>query len=267
MAMTFNPYQPKATMSNPVSSQAGINQLLKLQGQSVNDLTGSLGEFGKTSRTNTINDLIARGGLEGLNEAQAQQAIIGQAGGSLTDQGQANVDALLAGKGKQDTRDFKQSEQRQRQDNARNVADKLFGRQVDLTDIKHEDTLEQQKINRDELGKQTFQLVKGADGQTYKVNRAGDVANINVEQAVDSSGKSNAKAWKPQGPLKKMYNQSTQRGQKALEQFWNTGELQAIPQYYTDKNGVEREKGQKLLYKGQPTTIAQLKEFISKGEK
>lgn len=110
MAMQFNPYQARATLVDPTASQGGINNLLQMQQNTLNGLVDSFGNIGKTSRTNTVNDLIARGGLEGLNEAQTQARIQAEAGGTLTPEGQAQVDKLLQATGKQDQQKFTTAE-------------------------------------------------------------------------------------------------------------------------------------------------------------
>ena len=106
----FQPYEARSTLADAGSSSPIIASLLQQQGANLGEVVKSLGEVGKSNRTSSVNDLIARGGLEGLNEQQARQALMKASGGTLTAEGQAQVDKVLSTIAGQDERKFKTSE-------------------------------------------------------------------------------------------------------------------------------------------------------------
>lgn len=145
MPMQFNPHTAflrGMDLGSPTTSQGGINNLLQMQQNTLNGLIDTIGNIGKTSRTNTVNDLIARGGLEGLNEAQAQAKIAQTAGGTLTPEGQMQVDKLLQLTGKKDDRNFSEKQQKD-----------LFGHQTS-----------------ERIGRQTFDAGENATDRLYKTS-------------------------------------------------------------------------------------------------
>lgn len=297
--MQFNPYQARSTLADPTASQSGINQLLGLQQQSIGNLIDTVGNIGKTSRTNTVNDLIARGGLEGLNEAQTQARLLQEAGGTLTPEGQTQVDRLLQTIGKQDQRKFTTDE--------RLGGEKFLGGEHEKTataKLLAEQTLAQQKkaqedreylFNVDKFGKEYAEKVRsnkasegltargqnitsqgqvstniGEDGFIYKINSSGRPVNTGIKALVkdgtggSGSGYGGKDADKLTGEIRKMWENSTGKGKLALEEMWKTGEIQGVPETY--KYGEDGKKyiatPQKLLYKGKPTTIRELREHL-----
>lgn len=286
MAMSFNPYMASTSgmgLGSPSSSQGGINNLLGMQQQAVNDFVGAIKNFGKTSRTNTINDLIARGGLEGLNEAQAQARIQQEAGGTLTQEGQQGVDKLLQTIGKEDQRQFTTKERIGGQDfisgeNAikaealkkaqeqRNTLDKLMNDQ-NLTQ-KEKDSLRDYMASM--YGHEVTkggqkQLIQGADGMQYLVDKPTGKLTKLIEGVLPysgSGGKSKNGADELTGEIRKVWEDSTGKGKLALEEMYKTGDLQVVPIVKLDKEGKRYNAGQKMLYKGQPTTTAQLKKHL-----
>jgi len=185
MAMVLNPYELKGNLGSPLNAQAGINQLLNMQGKSLEGLTDTIGNIGKINRTNTVNDLIARGGLEGLNELEAQQKLIGTAGGSLTDQGQANIDQLLKGTGALDQRTFQEAQQLQRQEEARNVADLLNERTVQKAETLQENKELNQKTRNEMEKANVFKTFTGKDGIEYAVKKSGAI--VPLKEALTTS--------------------------------------------------------------------------------
>lgn len=112
----FQPYEAKSTLANAGSSSPIIASLLQQQGANLGEVVKSLGEVGKSNRTSSVNDLIARGGLEGLNEQQARQALIKASGGTLTAEGQAQIDKVLGTIANEDARKFTTAERESGQD-------------------------------------------------------------------------------------------------------------------------------------------------------
>lgn len=112
----FQPYEVRSTLADASSSSPIIASLLQQQGANLGEVVKSLGEVGKSNRTSSVNDLIARGGLEGLNEQQARQALMKASGGTLTTEGQAQIDKVLGTIANQDTRKFTTSERESGQD-------------------------------------------------------------------------------------------------------------------------------------------------------
>jgi len=112
----FQPYEARSTLADAGSSSPIIASLLQQQGANLGEVVKSLGEVGKSNRTSSVNDLIARGGLEGLNEQQAIQALMKASGGTLTTEGQAQIDKVLGTIANQDTRKFTSSEREDGQD-------------------------------------------------------------------------------------------------------------------------------------------------------
>lgn len=124
----FQPYEARSTLADASSSSPAISQLLQQQGANLGEIVNSLGNIGKINRTSTVNDLIARGGLEGLNEQQARQALLQASGGTLTPEGQAQVDKVLQTIASGDERKFKTSEREGSQQftSGENVAERKF---------------------------------------------------------------------------------------------------------------------------------------------
>lgn len=108
--ISFQPYEAKSTLADAGSSSQGVASLLQQQGANLGEIVKSLGEVGKINRTSSVNDLIARGGLEGLNEQQARQALMKASGGTLTTEGQAQIDKVLGTIASQDARKFTSGE-------------------------------------------------------------------------------------------------------------------------------------------------------------
>ncbi len=294
MAMQFAPntaFLRGMDLGSPTTSQGGINNLLQMQQNALGGMVDSFGNIGKTSRTNTVNDLIARGGLEGLNEAQTQAEILKQAGGTLTPEGQHNVDKLLQTVGVQDKNKFTTSErlggeQSTRQENAikaealynqnKAVAEaKLSSETVKNALEKELKGLELTQKEKDSMrdykasiyGHQVTsqgqkQVVQGDDGMQYYADKVTGkliplVKGVLPEHASGSGGGSGVN--KLTGEIKTLWDDSTGKGKLALEEMYKTGELQAVPIIKSDKNGKPYKAGQKLLYKNVPITIGNLR--------
>lgn len=299
MAMQFNPHTAflrGMDLGSPTTSQGGINNLLNMQQQSIGDVIGAIGNIGKTSRTNTVNDLIARGGLEGLNEAQTQARIQAEAGGTLTPEGQQNVDRLLQTVGKQDQRLFTTNErlggeQFTGQENA-TKAEALFNQNKAVADAKKAQDDREYAFNVEKFGKEYAekvrsnkasegltargqnitaqgqkQIVKGDDGMQYYADKATGkliplVKGTLPAHAGDGSSSGGKGVDKLTGEIKKVWEDSTGKGKLALEEMYKTGDLQVVPIVKMDKDGQPYKAGQKMLFKGQPTTTAQLKAHL-----
>lgn len=294
--MQFNPYMARATLVDPSTSQGGINNLLNMQQQSIGDVIGAIGNIGKASRTKTVNDLIARGGLEGLNEAQTQARIQAEAGGTLTPEGQQNVDRLLQTVGKQDQRQFTTQERLGGQEFLGGENTRKLEAEATQEQLKAEALLKSQEVKnalekelkgmeltqreKDSLRdynasmyghKVTAQgqklIVQGDDGMQYYADKATGkliplVKGTLPAHAGDGSGSSGKGVDKLTGEIKKVWEDSTGKGKLALEEMYKTGNLQVVPIIKMDKDGQPYKAGQKMLYKGQPTTTAQLKAHL-----
>lgn len=294
--MQFNPYMARATLVDPSASQGGINNLLNMQQQTVDNLVNTIGNIGKTSRTNTVNDLIARGGLEGLNEAQTQARLQAEAGGTLTPEGQQNVDRLLQTVGKQDQRQFTTQERLGGQEFLGGENTKKLEAEATQEQLKAEALLKSQEVKnalekelkgmeltqreKDSLRdynasmyghKVTAQgqklIVQGDDGMQYYADKATGkliplVKGTLPAHVGDGSGSSGKGVDKLTGEIKKVWEDSTGKGKLALEEMYKTGNLQVVPIVKMDKDGKPYNAGQKMLYKGQPTTTAQLKAHL-----
>ena len=297
MAMQFNPqtaFLRGMDLGSPATSQGGINNLLNMQQATLGGMVDSFGNIGKTSRTNTVNDLIARGGLEGLNEAQTQARIQQEAGGTLTPEGQANVDKLLQTTGKQDQRKFTTEERlggekflggehektataKLLAEQTKATADKMeadrkyendvkeFGIETALKNRIADETKRSNKSSEGLTARGQYKPVQGADGMWYNATPEGKltklVGGILPAHATDGSG---GKAGeKLTGEIRKMWDNSTGKGKLALEEMYKEGTLQAVPIMSTDpKTQRQFQSGQKLLYEGKPTTIRQLREHL-----
>lgn len=286
MAMQFNPHTNflrGMDLNSPVSSQSGINQLLQMQQNTLGGLTDIIGNIGKTSRTSTVNDLIARGGLEGLNEAQAQAKIADIAKGSLTTEGQSQVDKLLQAIGKQDERKFGTGERVGRQDFDASQA--LLGRefqdkQRDLKELfesgeSAKDRKSREKMSAEQLAVQRrgqYDKVQGADGMYYNVTPEGKLIPLvkgQLPYAGQGGGGSRGGSSKDEkifeitGALKQIYNNSSAKGKLALEKLYETGDLQGVDILgQKNEQGVPQVVGQKIYYKGHPVTVSQLKKQL-----
>lgn len=296
MPMQFNPHTAflrGMDLGSPASSQGGINNLLGMQQKTLENLVDTYGNIGKTSRTNTVNDLIARGGLEGLNEAQTQARIQQEAGGTLTPEGQAKVDQLLQLTGKQDQRKFTTQErlggeqflggEHEKTANAKLLAEQTLASQKQLQDDRQyefdlnkfgKEFAEKQRSNRasEGLTKRGQDITSqgqvstnvGADGFIYKIDSQGRPVNTGVKALVkdggDGSGTGGKDADKLTGEIRKLWDDSTGKGKLALEEMYKTGNLQAVPITETDrKTGRVYTTGSKLLYNGIPITIGNLR--------
>jgi len=301
MAMQFNPqtaFLRGMDLGSPTTSQGGINNLMQMKQNTMNDALNAFGNIGKTSRTNTVNDLIARGGLEGLNEAQTQARLLQEAGGTLTPEGQAQVDQLLQRTGKEDQRKFTTSErlggeqflggEHEKTATAKALAEKTLAEQKKLQDDR------EYTFNVDKFGKEYAEKVRsnkategltargqnitsqgqvstniGEDGYIYKINSAGQPVNTGVKALVkdgsgDSSGSGASGKNKLTGEIRKMWDNSTGKGKLALEEMYKTGDIQAVPETYKYGNDGKKyiASPQKLLFKGKPTTIRELREHL-----
>lgn len=97
MALNFNPAQtPQAPNLGAVASLLGQAQKSAEMGFSgLDKAVGAADQHGKDTRSSAVNDLIASGALEGLDDVQAQQLIAKTAGGTTNKQSQDAVTALL----------------------------------------------------------------------------------------------------------------------------------------------------------------------------
>jgi hypothetical protein len=278
-------------MLDPSASQGGINNLLKMQQDSLTGLIGNIGNAGKTSRTNTVNDLIARGGLEGLNEAQTQARILQEAGGSLTPEGQANVNQVLQTAGTQDKNKFTTSERLSGQDftGGENVkkasaealqnelkAKALYDSQQEANALKklmQDESLSSQERRALAQNKVTERgqnitaegqklMVQGDDGMNYLVDkRTGGLTQL-VKGQLPYNGKgSKEEVDAPTGYLKTFIDNSSGKDKVALNEMYKTGELNVMRVPKEDSDGKVYYE-EKLVYKGQPTTSAQLKQYL-----
>ena len=299
MAMQFNPqtaFLRGMDLGSPTTSQGGINNLLQTQQGNLGQMLEAFGNVGKTSRTNTVNDLIARGGLEGLNEAQTQAKILQEAGGTLTPEGQAQVDQLLQRTGKEDQRKFTTSErlggeQFLGEEHEKTATAKLLAEQTLAKQKKEQDDREY-KFNVEKFGKEYAEKVRsnkasegltergqnitsqgqvstnvGEDGFIYKINSRGVPVNTGVKalpKGSDGDGNGSSAKTKLTGEIRKMWDNSTGKGKLALEEMYKTGRVQAIPETY--KYGTDGKKyiatPQKLLFDGKPTTIRAFREHL-----
>lgn len=284
MAMQFNPYQARATLVDPTASQSGINNLLQMQQNTLSGLTDTIGNIGKTSRTNTVNDLIARGGLEGLNEAQTQARIQAEAGGTLTPEGQAQVNQLLQTAGKNDQRQFTTAErlggeQFTGQENA-TKADALYKAQVTKAEADKAEDDRRYAFDEMKFGKEYAQNEQKIR-ETARSNKASEgiqkdnqwkAVNNNLGQLVaynpatggvkkltamglpkDGSGSSGGKndSDKITGTLLNIKNESDKYGKQLIDSWWDTGLLSAHKIKETDKKtGRLYEVGEQLVYDG-----------------
>ena len=298
MAMQLNPtpaFLRGMDLGSPSTSQGGINNLMMMQQQSVNDLANGLGNIGKISRTNAVNDLIARGGLEGLNENQAQQQILNTAGGTLTPEGQLQADKFLALTGKQDERNFRTDERLAGQQF--NTSERLGGEQFTSSENK----LREQGMNTRQKSQQDFQ-----SGQTEKEIKAKESENkkerdfrmkleknkedfererlsienkfklglISRQEAIQKSTdlqKENDKELKelykidPSSPMGQLMKMSSLDGKYAIQTYNKTGRLQVVenPAEY-DKGGHKMNPSYTMYLDQKPISVNTLKNSMVK---
>lgn len=96
--MSFNPHRAGGTPTGPSVSGGNISQLLNMSQNSGDKAIEALVNFGKLKRSGNVNDLIARGELQGLNEQQSQAKLLEAAGGSINKDTQKTIDLLLGRK-------------------------------------------------------------------------------------------------------------------------------------------------------------------------
>jgi len=297
MAMQFNPstaFLRGMDLGSPTTSQGGINNLMQMQQNTINDALNAFGNIGKTSRTNTVNDLIARGGLEGLNEAQTQARLLQEAGGTLTPEGQAQVDALLQRTGKEDQRKFQTGERiagqefntterlgRQGFDTQERLSGEKFRsgesaleraqrERLELLGIKSQEKIASNRDATDRRGQ--YKEVQGADGMMYNVTPEGKMIPLVKGQLPYASGSGKGSGgsgrgdddeiFKVTGALADLYKNSTSKGKLAIQTLYESGHLQGVDIIKTDKDGKPYTAGQKMFYKGEPVTVKQLRDQL-----
>lgn len=96
--MSFNPHRAGGTPTGPSVSGGNVSQLLNMSQNSGDKAVEALVNFGKLKRSGNVNDLIARGELQGLNEQQSQAKLLEAAGGSINKDTQNTIDSLLGRK-------------------------------------------------------------------------------------------------------------------------------------------------------------------------
>ena len=307
MAMQFNPqtaFLRGMDLGSPTTSQGGINNLLNMQQATLGGMVDSFGNIGKTSRTNTVNDLIARGGLEGLNEAQTQARIQQEAGGTLTPEGQANVDKLLQTTGKEDQRKFTTGERVAGQDfstkerlggqefktgeriagNEFSTSERLAGEKFQGTQkeadraldklLKEKQISSNEKMNSMQVNatlRGQYKQEAGADGFYHNIYPDGSSVKTTVPVNAKDAGTGTGSGGKGTDPLKltgralSFHNELSGKGKDAFEQMYSTGDLQVGPaERIKMKDGTIKEQGYKVLYKGKPMTILEVKQMVER---
>lgn len=293
MAMQFNPHTAflrGMDLGSPTTSQGGINNLLNMQQQSIGDIIGAIGNIGKTSRTNTVNDLIARGGLEGLNEAQTQARIQKEAGGTLTQEGQQNVDRLLQTVGKEDQRKFTTAErlggeQFTSGENA-TKAEALFKQNEAVAKAKKEQDDREYAFNVEKFGKEyaekvrsnkrseeltgrgQYKPVQGADGMWYNATPEGKltplVKGILPYGGKGGSGSDGEDSRKLTGYTNDFWKQSSDDVKQSIELFDSTGKFNTKMMPRKNKDGTETKVYQMQFY-GQPIYSHEMVKFANTG--
>jgi len=283
--MQFNPYQARATLVDPSASQGGINNLLQMQQKTLGDLVDTFGNIGKTSRTNTVNDLIARGGLEGLNEAQTQARIQQEAGGTLTPEGQAQVNQLLQTAGQQDQRQFTTAERLGGEEyrtnervagdkTAEGVAELLNKNSITKDKVKALADLNEFNKQLDETKRQhtdaTNSVETDALGRLWKINKVtglkqllvGAQKPLNEDGSSDKSGKDDGRNLT--GDVKKLYDISELGAKDAIDQFYKSNKFNVKRIPVKGEDGLTRETYQPQWY-GQPIHTSEMTRFIETG--
>lgn len=193
----FQPYEARSTLADASSSTPAITQLLQQQGANLGEIVNSLGNIGKINRTSTVNDLIARGGLEGLNEQQARQALLKASGGTLTPEGQAQVDKVLQTIASGDERKFKTSEREggQKFTAGENVAERQFKGSESQADRKFrgdESTKERGFRAGESNADRTFRASEGVKDRTFRrdlqddeQNTRGHLVELQFDKAIE----------------------------------------------------------------------------------
>ena len=282
--MQFNPYQAVSTLGDPATSQGGINNLLQMQQNTLNGLVDSFGNIGKTSRTNTVNDLIARGGLEGLNEAQTQARIQKEAGGTLTPEGQEQVNKLLQTVGKQDQQKFTTAERLGGQEystgeriageeTAKGVAKLLNENSVKKDKIKAEADLNEFSKQLEETKRQhsdaNNSVESDALGRLWKINKVTGVRQLLVgaQKPITTSGNGSGDGTSKE--KQKILNEdvfglikaSGVKAENAIRQFYADGEFNVKKFETKDANDIKTVKYQGQWY-GQPIHTSEMRNIV-----
>ena len=108
--MIYNPNRLSQNPSFGNVSMDSIQRLLVGSQDSLNNAIGNLIEAGQIDRGKKVADLISSGGMNGLNEQEAQAKALSIAGGSIDPHSQKALDVLLQQKGKESDRKFSTSE-------------------------------------------------------------------------------------------------------------------------------------------------------------
>lgn len=178
--MNLNPYRAGNRPASPNVSAGALNQLMGMQQQTGEGLVNLIANAGKIDRTQKVNDLIARGGLDDLNEAQLQEKLLGVAGGSLTKQGQLGIDNLLGS--------------RRAMDESGRLDLRQTGRQTARTaeNIRKENVQEAEQIRKEGVNSGLTQgSYKGANGNMFHITKGGKHVDSGVKfkEDVKATGK------------------------------------------------------------------------------
>lgn len=294
MAMQFTPnnaFLRGMDLGSPASSQGALNNLLQLQQNSLNGMVNTIGDMQKTNRTSNVNDMIAQGGLTGLNEEQARQKLLGTAGGQLTDAGQKSVDELMNGIGRADQRNFQTGER---------VAGQNFttGRDKVQNDfINDQRMLGEAFTDTQSTKSQTFKSGENEKDRKVQLQIAKDNVNVkreemkadkdyknrllNIETQKELNRRNEIKFGKDKadniskGLMANLKDPESQKfisafngnDQSMLDALSRTGELSIQPNVDYDDKGKPFRNGTKILFNGRPINNASnggIKEIYNK---
>lgn len=199
MAGQLNPFQLRAPQTSVSAADLLRNQALL--GSQLKEATTGFKQFGQQQNTNDLNDLIARGGLEGMSTDQAQQAIaqLGLTGGVTKDM---NTFMEQGHQGRQ---------QEDRQRAAVDAANELFGRQQEMETTKQGNKKELAQF-REDIATGTLVPVKGAAG-LFMNNKSGKLVQAPVDETASKTELS-----KPTGYVKAALNYATDNSKKVINE-------------------------------------------------
>lgn len=213
--MSFNPHRAGGTPTGPSVSGGNISQLLNMSQNSGDKAIEALVNFGKLKRSGNVNDLIARGELQGLNEQQSQAKLLEAAGGSINKDTQKTIDSLL-GRKKEELK-----------------AKAL----VDAANKQHENTLEINNIN---YGNELNKLFTEQDFTSNQTDKADALAKLlqrerlSSAEGIASANRANSKAIADErnATSKEVVNSNF------LNNLWLNGNKKPKKEVHTVKDGV-----------------------------
>ena len=234
---------PQQTVSTSALAQILGNQGEAIQGigKGLSGLGNTAGEFGRQRNTGKLTDLIASGQLEGLNEIEAQQKMLGM--GRQSEEGTHIMESLLGGLREDEAQSFKNQMQLDRQEESRQTALRLATSNKERDAINADFKKAQIAQRGDIQGNQVLQFLTGKDGKQYAGYRSGALKDLGIGTPTGSKSGGSAKKFMDSLGLSKEAKTSYQNNpamRNDIAKLVASGDIKWNPPIYRkDKKGQD----------------------------